>query len=486
MGREPGDVRGALLFVFVIGLLLRLAYIGQPMRYDESVTYLYFAKLSWTGALSTYTYPNNHILHTLLVKAAVAAFGDSPPVIRLPAFLAGVLVMPATYAAARATYGSRAALVATAIVASSGPLVLYSTNARGYSMIVLAFLLLVMVGARLLAGAAPRHWLTFAAIGALGMWTIPIMLFPFGAVALWLALSLLADGRSAELRRLAAAIAIAAVLTLLLYSPVISGEGGGWAALTRNKFVASSGWYEFLDELPRMARGVLLSWGLGIPPVVSGALALCALVALRRHAAVSRFRVGVPLAAFVWSAWLLAVTHRAPFPRVWIWLVPLAAALAGAGALRLAESRARIRALVEARLPAIAVGFALAAAVSLLVSRAVLLTLDTGTYRDAPDAAAVLARTLGPGDRVLASLPTNAPLAYYFDRAGIPVSALTLDERAAGRVIAVVDQPEGQTLEGVTERSLVRDSTLFAAPTLLARLPSSVLVSFVRRDAAPR
>jgi len=41
------------------------------------------------------------------------------------------------------------------------------------------------------AARAPStaDWIAFAVVAALGLWTIPVMLFPLGAVALWLALS---------------------------------------------------------------------------------------------------------------------------------------------------------------------------------------------------------------------------------------------------------------------------------------------------------
>ena len=37
-----------------------------------------------------YTAPNNHILHTAMVRASYLVFGDSPPALRLPALLAGI------------------------------------------------------------------------------------------------------------------------------------------------------------------------------------------------------------------------------------------------------------------------------------------------------------------------------------------------------------------------------------------------------------
>ena len=71
-----------LIVLVAIGALLRLYYLRQPMRYDESVTYLYFASQSWTTVVSSYTYPNNHVFHSLLVKAFATVLGDDPWVLR--------------------------------------------------------------------------------------------------------------------------------------------------------------------------------------------------------------------------------------------------------------------------------------------------------------------------------------------------------------------------------------------------------------------
>ena len=461
-------------------------YLTQPMRYDESVTYVFFARLPWREVMANYTYPNNHILHTLLVKAVTSAFGDTPAMIRIPAFVAGLLIIPATYAAARALYDPRVALVAATLVSVSGGLVLYSTNARGYTMVVLGFLLLIVIGARLLRDAPPREWLAFAAVAAYGLWTIPVMLYPLGAVALWLAFSFLVPEprRSADLKRLATAGVVTLLITALLYMPVVSHAGLG--AITRNRFVTSSGWYQFLGEMPASARDAVTSWTLGLPLVVSLVLAACAALALAKHRTVSAFDVGLPVAAFVWTCWLLAVNHRAPFGRVWLWLAPLVACLTAAGILVLAGRWSRSRELVAARLPALSVAFAVAAAASLILTRAVPLSRDTGTYRDAPAAVDIIARSVGADGRILTSIPTNAPLAYYFQRAGVPPETVLRDENTAARVIAVVDAAEGQTLQSVIARSVVRDTTQFGPPRLLAQLPASQLFLFERRNVPSR
>jgi 4-amino-4-deoxy-L-arabinose transferase-like glycosyltransferase len=478
------DHQRALLVVFSVAVALRLMYLAQPMRYDEAVTYMYFVRLPWSEALATYTYPNNHLFHTLLAKISVSVFGNTPWALRLPAFFAGVLVVFAAYAVARALYGDRAALLAAAFVSASGVLILYSTNARGYSLVVLAFLLLVLLVIRVLRGGDARQWIAFVVLATLGLWTVPVMLFPLGAVCVWFALTAFVDRKTELIRPLMISLVAVGALTLLAYSPVIARHG--LASVTRNRFVAPSGWYEFFDQLPDTLWEALVSWSLGLPPLVTLVLLGCALFALRHHGSISPFRMGLPLAAFVWSAWLLVVTHRAPFARVWLWLLPIAASLAGAGLVRLLERWERTRRLAQERTPALAVVYVVGAALSIVLSFAVLLSRDTGTFREAAEASEALSRALRPGDRVLVGIPSNGPLEYYLHQRGVDPRHLSLDDRVARRVFVVVDRGEGQSLERFVGRSILRDSSVFTPPAVLAEFPASAIFLFQRRDSPTR
>lgn len=477
---ESRGHRAALVLIIAVGIVLRLLTLSQPMRYDESVTYLEFVRYPLAQALSRYDYPNNHLFHTLLAKATVSVFGNEPWALRLPAFVAGVLAVPFSYAVARVLYGARAALIAAALVASSGVLALYSTNARGYSIVVLVFLALVLLAAQLIRSPSRRVWVAFAVISAIGVWTIPVMLYPLGAVSLWLALSLIVGGRHRELLSLAGALALGAALTLLAYAPVFSHAG--FAAVTRNGFVASSDWPKFLGDLAVAGWDTLQSWGLGLPPVVSAAFLAWVVIALSQHSRISSYAVGLPLAAFVWSAWLLVVTHRAPFPRIWLWCVPLVLALAAAGFVD-AASRSKRFDFVLTRIPLVSVLLSLAAAASVGFSGAVLRTRDTGVFVDAQATAMQLSRMLQPGDRVLAIIPTNGPLAYYLDRLGVDASYMSLDEDAARRLIVVVDEGEDETVQDILRYSAARDSTQFSARLIGKRAKSKVYL-FERRNAS--
>ncbi|HUX33692.1 MAG TPA: hypothetical protein VMV51_07440, partial [Gemmatimonadaceae bacterium] len=275
---EDEAVRFAVVAMVVAGFVARAAALGQPMRYDESVTYLCFVGRSWATAATSYQCPNNHLLYTLVAKATSAAGGGAPWALRLPAFLAGVAVVPLTYAVGRALYSGTAALAGAALVAAATPLVLYSANASGYSFVVVAFLGGLLVAARIrAAGGTGRRWGAFALIAAAGLVTIPAMVYPLGAVALWLALTLVVErGRAAwpTVAALVASLAAAAPLTLLAYLPFI--HANGWAALTAHRFVAGSTWPQFYAQLlPSLGRAAA-GWTQPYPLVVALPLAAAA------------------------------------------------------------------------------------------------------------------------------------------------------------------------------------------------------------------
>jgi Dolichyl-phosphate-mannose-protein mannosyltransferase len=337
----------------VIAIAIRWLDLDQPIRLDEKLTYVHFASRPWLVALSDYSMPNNHIFHTLLVKLSTGMMGFSLLSLRLPAFIAGVLVVPATYVAVRLLYGAPSALIATALVAGSQEMIDYATNGRGYSLMTLAFVTLVIIAARLQTSPSMKKWLAFVIVATLGLWTIPVMLLPLGAVATWLAASAVRRKASRDLRQLGAALLATAGLTGLCYAPVVAYSG--LAALAGNEYVTASPWPVFLAELLTTAKDTLWYWSRSFPSLFGYAFALCAVLALASHGRVSRWKDGMPIAAVAWCLLFLLLNHRAPPVRVWQWGLPLAAGLVGAGLVRIVHSSSRLEAFVAPRLAPLAV-----------------------------------------------------------------------------------------------------------------------------------
>lgn len=467
---EDAAARGALVLIVLAAAVARAASLGQPMRYDESVTFLYFIGRPWGTAISSYQFPNNHLLYTVAAKLTSLLGGGAAWALRLPAFVAGVAIVPLTYAVGRALFTRASGLIGAALAAGSTPLILYSANARGYAFVVAAYLGLLLIAARIRdAGATRRRWIAFALVGGAGLATIPVMLYPLGAVALWLALALVVERGTAAgptLAGLAAALAGAGLVALVAYAPILGANG--LAALTANKFVAASSWPHFYRELLPGIAGALASWGQPFPLPVAVLLALAAAAGAAGSMRITREGVSVLLAAYVWSAALLIATHRAPFPRTWLWLVPVAALLVGVAGDRVLRLPWLSRA--ASHVPAISAAAALAAVAWGIETHAVARSLDTGVFQGAHDVAQALATRAQRGDRVLAWIPSNAPLQYYMLRAGADTSLLSTPDSATTREIIVLNENYGQSVPWAVAVGMV-DTARFGpiAPAMHAR-----------------
>jgi 4-amino-4-deoxy-L-arabinose transferase-like glycosyltransferase len=127
-----------LIGIVLIGLLLRVFYLDQPMRLDESSTFLNYVNKHWSQVFN-YTAPNNQVLNTLLIKLSTKLWGGHPFVIRLPALAFGVACIPLIYLVCK-KLGS-GGYIAALILAVHPYCILFSTNARGYSAIIFFTLL---------------------------------------------------------------------------------------------------------------------------------------------------------------------------------------------------------------------------------------------------------------------------------------------------------------------------------------------------------
>lgn len=486
LARESRLHLATLGLVTSAALVVRLEFLFQPMRYDESVTFVHFASRPWYIAMTNYTAPNNHVLNSILTHISTLVFGGEPWAIRLPALIAGVLLVPASYVTARAVYGRHAALVAASLVASSSVLVEYSTNARGYTLLALIFVLLLALATHLATSSNPAEWLAFAVLGAIGFYTVPVTLYGFGGVVVWLGLSLLAAGqRRLLMRRLLPAVLFAGALSALLYAPIIAASG--LHSLVANEFVGARSWSTFTSTLPHSLVSTVRGWHRDIPLPLAAVLGAGFFAALVFHRQLSRFSPPA-LAVLVWIAPVVVAQRVIPFERVWLFLLPLYLMTAAAGIvllLRPLMARVGREEAVAAVVAVVLVGFLAGNAVA---TQAVYHSEDTSTFRDGEQVAALLAKQLRTGDKVLVAPPADAILEYQLDRRGLDPAAL-LYWAAPGdtsRFLAIVkDAPGNYTLEHlVTDPRL--EGVRLSEPRLLRRYKAASVYEIRRAGSSER
>src|SRR5574340_376392 len=152
-----------LLAIMAASLLIRAPLLDRPMFHDESYTAVTWAPGPLTYILEDYHLPNNHIFHTILVSWTHDLFGSQPWSMRLPAFIAALLLIPAGYGLTRRWYGRVPAIIAAALIGIAPIITDYATNARGYSLFMLFSLLIFWLAARLVRRNNLIEWLPTSA-----------------------------------------------------------------------------------------------------------------------------------------------------------------------------------------------------------------------------------------------------------------------------------------------------------------------------------
>ncbi len=461
----------SLFIILLVAISIRLFFLFQPISNDEAVTFFGYAVMPLYIGLSNYSAPNNHLFHTFLVHMAYLLLGNQPWVIRLPALLAGILLVPASYIVIRIFYNKYAALLTAGIIASSTVLVAYSTYARGYTMVCLIFLLILALSTYLKQSTNSAAWLLFAILSALGFYTIPIMLFPFGIVVIWLFLSIVFQNTGLSrihlLKNMFIFLIISALLTFMLYAPVFAISG--LKSVIANPYVASKSWSYLIAEFPPSLSLVWKYWNEGIPSVLSFFLVIGFFISLVFHKRLSIHRVPVILAVAIGCILILIVQRVVPSPRVWLFLLPLYIGLACSGVsyflrpveLKTSHYKSGIFAIV-----AIILSFWLS--LNVVQLKAVYYASDphcSKELRDNEQIAVFLKDYLKPGDRVLDASFPDPPLIYYFKLYDIPVKYLASDLDSSNRILIIVNE-QIQTLEGFLDKKGLF-LTSFSVPKLI-------------------
>lgn len=228
---------GVVLALILIGALaVRILFVNRGLRGDEAFSYLKYGLQPLAAIRADYSDVNNHILHSQLMRLSSLALGSAPWVWRLPAMISGWLIVPLTYAIGRGLYNRQSGLIAAAFVAFHPYLINFSVNARGYTLLTVAVLLVMVAG---LMRDGWRWWIGLGVVAisaAAGFATVPVFLYPMLGLGVWLAWVAWNDAqRWRKLIGLTVSLAIGAWLTLFYYGAVL--QAGGFDILTSNRYV---------------------------------------------------------------------------------------------------------------------------------------------------------------------------------------------------------------------------------------------------------
>ncbi len=333
-----------LTFIVLLAVFLRLVLINRGMEYDEAYTFSEFARHSFRQVITDYHVPNNHVFHTILVHLSYLVFGNHPWALRLPAFLAGIGLVVAVYALARQTVSNFTGWVAASGVAVLPVLVFYSVNARGYTLICLWSVLLLLLCDYVRKHRNPAAWALMVLVTGLGFFTIPIMLYPFGIAITWLFLSGLYrdispeyDGLKGWLAALAGFGICAALFTILLYAPIFQANGIR-SVFNGNRVVESLPLPEFFSKIPFQGSQALREFTVGeLPHWVLLLLLVGFVFSILIHRRIASQRVPFQLAALLFLVPAILIQRPILLARVWLYLLPLLIFWGTAGLLGLVQ-----------------------------------------------------------------------------------------------------------------------------------------------------
>lgn len=305
--------------------------IVAPITFDEAYTYLRFARQPVDDILSDYSFPNNHILHTLLVKVSYSSFGDACWALRLPGWLGGVLFLGGMFAVCRRLPSPAKTLVpiATAFL----PIVMdYHALARGYSLGAATCIWAIWMALWLDNEVRGRTWRRrFLGVISFG----GLLGFAVGCVPTYaiFATAIVASALLARLilrRNITLALLARDSLALLLGAGTIIGityarirmKPGQWPWGYDTVAQCNDAFWQRAVDLPAGNADDIANWCLGI--TVAAALILTYISAKPRRSFATMLMAAVPLFGLLVLTTLEAtVASKWPFPRTLLLFAPL-------------------------------------------------------------------------------------------------------------------------------------------------------------------
>jgi hypothetical protein len=290
--------------------------ITLPISYDEAWTFLNFTTKGIASSISYYPAPNNHIFFSVLTNLFSHLPLSYQLMLRLPALLGNCLFIFLLYTFTRRLYSYKVALTLATISSFLFPVLYYGFMARGYSYVLLFFLISYYAVIKLFINPAQasRYLFVFSVSAVFGFYTVPAFLYPYGTIILYLGAWAIIKEQNVLLRKIILWCMFTTFCVIILYTPIFIVSG--IKSVTSNNFVLPISRTTVLHNLAdhfMLTYSLFFYFPFALPSVI--VLLLLAFIN-KQYRIISVFNLWIIVFAFA-----IPVIHSVlPFPRIWIYL----------------------------------------------------------------------------------------------------------------------------------------------------------------------
>jgi len=269
-----------VLSVLLVAVILRCWNLNQSFWWDEIWSTMPYATAPslWQTINSVGYYFNNHLFYSLLARFSIMLLGENEIAARLPAVIMGLAGIAAVFFIGKKLLGTGSGALGALLLAVSAFHIDHSSEARGYAGLALFSLLSSYYFLDGLRSNRFKTWLLFSVFTILGFYTHPFMLAVCLAQCFCTVLFFAAGKAGLQrievtfkvLPSVALSLLSAAIITLILYAPVISTflhnlKKVRIVSVTRWPFLMSlfSSWCPGIDSPAGiLVYGALYCWGI--------------------------------------------------------------------------------------------------------------------------------------------------------------------------------------------------------------------------------
>ena len=401
-----------VLGVLFIGIIIRLMYINRPIFHDEAKTFYHFVSISWVNTISNYFNTNNHVFHSILSRLCYVLFGNEEWVFRIPSLLFGILTIVFIYIFSRKIFDKHIAILLFAFSANAIPLVSYSVNARGYTMITFFTLLLLCIIDSLNKKNSLLLWILFVIISSLGLWTVPTMVMPIIFLLFWYLLNTNRANYLTDLFRIVFVGLACIFLSIIFYSPIIL-RAKGMAPIIANEYIKSLEYKYIIDNL---INYLLTAWEFfytGYFDIVQVIIFFIFIIGIIAHLGNEKHRK-LLFSFFFLIIFVMVLLKKLPFARTLLFIYPIIGLYIVSGILLLCKKFANLFQLdLEKIVNVVALSLFILSTVTCINEKGIIYNWRNQTFPQAELVIKDLKNIINPNDMIETSTPLAGPVRYY-------------------------------------------------------------------------